>query len=69
MWVKEAKDDIEQTYRERPSRVKTQREVDPCNRDVWRSNVRSAMRAASQIPGGGPLMLMVLLHLQVTSKW
>ena len=27
-------------------------EVDPCDRDVWRSNVRSAMRAASQLPGG-----------------
>ena len=29
-------------------------EVDPCDRDVWRSNVRSAMRAASQLPGGEP---------------
>ena len=26
--------------------------VDPSYRDVWRSNVRSAMRAASQVPGG-----------------
>ena len=26
-------------------------EVDPCDRDVWRSNVRSDMRAASQLPG------------------
>ena len=26
--------------------------VDPSDRDVWRSNVRSAMRAASQLPGG-----------------
>ena len=33
--------------------METQREVDPCDRDVWRSNVRSAMRAASQLPGGG----------------
>ena len=24
----------------------------PCDRDVWRSNVRSAMHAASQLPGG-----------------
>ena len=24
------------------------------NRDVWRSNVRSVMRAASQLPGGEP---------------
>ena len=25
-------------------------EVDPCDKDVWRSSVRSAMRAASQLP-------------------
>ena len=30
-------------------------EVDPCARDLWRSSVRSAMRAASQLPGS-PLM-------------
>ena len=29
-------------------------EVDPCDRDVWRSSVRSAMRAASQLPGKEP---------------
>ena len=29
-------------------------EVDPCDRDVWRSNVRSAMHVASQLPGGEP---------------
>ena len=29
-------------------------EVDPCDKDVWRSSVRSAMRAASQLPGGEP---------------
>ena len=29
-------------------------EVVPSERDVWRSNVRSAMRAASQLPGGEP---------------
>ena len=28
--------------------------VDPSDRDVWRSNVRSAMCAASQLPGGKP---------------
>ena len=32
--------------------METQREVDPCDRDVWRSNVRSAMLAATQLPGG-----------------
>ena len=54
MWAKEAKDDIEDTYRERPPCVETQQEVGPCDRDVWRSNVRSVMRAASQLPGGEP---------------
>ena len=29
-------------------------EVDPSERDVWRPNVRSTMRAASQIPRGEP---------------
>ena len=30
------------------------KEVDPSDRDVWRSNVRSAIHAASQLPGGEP---------------
>ena len=29
-------------------------EVDPCDRDVWRSRVRSAMHAASQLPRREP---------------
>ena len=29
-------------------------EVDPSDKDMWRSKVRSAMRAASQLPGVGP---------------
>ena len=29
-------------------------EVDPCDRDVWRFCVRSAMHAASQLPGKEP---------------
>ena len=32
--------------------METQREVDPCERDVWRSKMRSAMLAATQLPGG-----------------
>ena len=28
--------------------------VDPQERSTWRSGVRSAMRAASQVPGKGP---------------
>ena len=31
--------------------------VDPCDRDVWRSSVRSAMHAASQLPGKEPTEL------------
>ena len=27
---------------------------DPCDRDVWRSSARSAMRAAGQLPGKEP---------------
>ena len=32
--------------------METQREVDPCDRNVWRSNVRFAMLAAIQLRGG-----------------
>ena len=32
-------------------------EVDPSNKDVWRSSVRSAMCAASQLPGGEPTVV------------
>ena len=50
--------------------METQREIDPCDRDVSRSNVISAMLAAIQLPGGEPIDVdAVLLHWQVTSKW
>ena len=42
--------------------------VDPQERSTWRSGVRSAMRAASQLPGKIPLMLMMPLHLHVNQK-
>ena len=42
--------------------------VDPQERNTWRSGVRSAMRAASQLPGKGPLMWMMPLHLHVNQK-
>ena len=42
------------TLTERDRREWKLNEVDPSDRDVWRSNVRSAMRAASQLPGGEP---------------
>ena len=31
--------------------------IDPHDRDTWRSCVRSAMRAASQLPGRGPTVM------------
>ena len=40
--------------RERDRREWKLNDVDPSNRDVLRSNVRFAMRAASQLPGGEP---------------
>ena len=42
--------------------------VDPQERGTWRSGVRSAMPAASQLPGKDPLMWMMPLHLQVNQK-
>ena len=39
--------------------------VDPHKRSTWRSVVRSAMHAASQLPGRGPLMWMIPLHQHV----
>ena len=42
--------------------------VDPQERSTCRSGVRSAMRAASQLPGKGPLMWMMPLHLHVNQK-
>ena len=31
--------------------------IDPHDRDTWRSGVRSAMRAASHLPGRGPTVV------------
>ena len=31
--------------------------IDPHDRDTWRYGVRSAMRAASQLPGRGPTVV------------
>ena len=41
--------------------------VDPKERSTWRSDVRSTMRSASQLPGG-PLMWMMPLNLHVNQK-
>ena len=42
--------------------------VDPQERGTWRSGRRSAMRAASLLPGKGPLMWMTPLHRHVNQK-
>ena len=42
--------------------------VGPQERSYWQSDVRSAMLAASQSPGRGPLMCMMPLHLHVNQK-
>ena len=42
------------TLTERHRREWKLNDVDPCDKDVWRSGVRSAMRAASQLPGREP---------------
>ena len=39
--------------------------VDPQERSTWRSGVRSAMRAASQLLGRGPTDVDDALHLHV----
>ena len=58
---------IWRTLTARDLRERKLNEVDPCDREVWRSNVRYAMRAASKlhVPGGGALMWMMLLHLHL----
>ena len=42
------------TLTERDRREWKMNEVDPCDKGVWRSSVRSAMCAGSQLPGGEP---------------
>ena len=49
MWAWEAQDDLEAADREWKLSA-----INPHDRDTWRSGVRSAMRAASQLPGRGP---------------
>ena len=40
----------------------------PHDRHTWRAGVRSAMHAASQLPGRGPLMWMLPPYLLVNKK-
>ena len=53
---------------ERDSREWKLTTVDPQERSTWRSGVRSAMRAASQLPGKGSTDVDDALHLQVNQK-
>ena len=46
----------------------TKKTVDPQERSTWRSGVRSAMCAASQLPGSGPTDVDDALHLHVNQK-
>ena len=43
--------------------------VDPQERSTWRSGVRSAMHAANQLPGRGPLFWMMPLHVNQKSDY
>ena len=43
--------------------------IDPHDRHTWRSGVRSAMRAACQLPGRGPLMWLLPLYLHLNKKY
>ena len=42
--------------------------INPHDRDSWRSGVRSAMRAASQLPGRGPTVVDMAPILHVNKK-
>ena len=42
--------------------------INPHDRHTWRSGVRSAMRAASQLSGRGPTGVDVALYLHVNQK-
>ena len=42
--------------------------IDPHDRHTWRSGVRSAIRAASQLSGRGPIDVDVPLYLHVNQK-
>ena len=53
---------------ERDRREWTLSAIDPHDRDTWRSGVRSAMRAASQLPGRGPTVVDIPLYLHVNKK-
>ena len=51
MWAWETQDDMEAADREGLQRVEA---INPHDRNMWRSGVISAKRAASQLSGRGP---------------
>ena len=56
MWAWEAQDDLEAADKKDCREWKLSA-IDPYERDTWRSGVRSAMHAASQLPGRGPTVV------------
>ena len=65
---REAQTNMEETDGESHCREWKLTTVDPQERSTWRSGVRSAMPAASQLLERGPLMWMMPLHLHVNQK-
>ena len=59
---------MEAADREGLQRVEALTAINPHDRHTWRSGVRSAMRAASQLSGRGPTDVDVALYLQVNQK-
>ena len=58
MWAWEAQDDLEAADREGLQRVEAlSYRSSAHDRDAWRSGVRPAMQAASQLPGRGPTVV------------
>ena len=49
-----AQANMEETDRETALTERKLMTVDPQERSIWKSGLRSAMRAASQLPGKGP---------------
>ena len=56
------------TWRQLTERDCREWKLSAIDRDTWRSGVRSAMRAASQLPEGGPLMWILPLYLHVNKQ-
>ena len=65
-WTCEAQDDMEAADREGLQRVEALGNLH--DRNMWRSGVRYAIRAASQLPGRWPTDVDLPLYLHVNQK-